>query len=153
VDPVSGRTYFYDTVTRNTQWKKVRCGCLDYHRELVGICWTTFKGWGLKKLPGSHYVPSSREVSRNFFLTHSLFFVTAFPCYNHSYYSLTVRLGKVLEEGTAPEGSSIFQVHSYTLATVAPTTHSRRPIFTTNRPPQEPLVTPPSQIRNEQFPP
>jgi hypothetical protein len=24
VDPVSGRTYFYDTVTRKTQWEKVR---------------------------------------------------------------------------------------------------------------------------------
>jgi hypothetical protein len=28
VDPVSGRTYFYDTVTRKTQWEKVRCVCL-----------------------------------------------------------------------------------------------------------------------------
>jgi hypothetical protein len=29
VDPVSGRTYFYDTVTRKTQWEKVRNLCFQ----------------------------------------------------------------------------------------------------------------------------
>jgi hypothetical protein len=34
VDPVSGRTYFYDTVTRKTQWEKV-CTILTIERLLV----------------------------------------------------------------------------------------------------------------------
>lgn len=47
VDPVSGRSYFYDTVTRKTQWEKVSNlrfkrlnACLLDH-----ICWTTFGVW------------------------------------------------------------------------------------------------------------
>jgi hypothetical protein len=86
VDPVSGRTYFYDTITRKTQWEKVRCVRFQGLNACF-ICWKAFGVWcGMLEdyrvvaMKLGFHVRSLRTLTEFFFLTHC-FFSLPLSCY------------------------------------------------------------------------
>jgi hypothetical protein len=93
VDPVSGRTYFYDTVTRKTQWEKVRTlsiiECFDFTSARRPLVYRALWGglscrFGEPLSPHCHSFGTLYFRPNSFFLTHcvlSSFFSVSLACF------------------------------------------------------------------------
>ena len=94
VDPSSGKTYYYDPLTRATQWEKVGNCCPCVH----GYAWhcTVCSGGRLILIPFSHHALSFSPLSINI-QPHSH---TARRC---------ASLGKATTERTSETGTNFFQ--------------------------------------------